>query len=64
MLAALFKFLDDAVALGKLSPDYQLHAVGDLTTMPYNGPGTLFREVMETWPQFSKTMNCKRSTRV
>lgn len=58
MIAALFKFIDDGVALGKISNDYEIHALGDLTSFLSDAPGKLFREVMRDWPRFSKSMDC------
>lgn len=58
ILKAFFKFLDDAVALGKLSRNYQIHAHGDLSTS--DGPGILFREIMMSWEKYSKTFDCSK----
>lgn len=61
MIENFFKFVDDAVALGKIKPDYEIHALKDLTGS--SGPGTLFIELMKSWEGYSKTMNCKKALR-
>jgi hypothetical protein len=54
MIAALFRLLDDAIVLGKISPDFIIHAHADFSIFS-EGPGKEFRKIMETWPRYSKT---------
>ena len=54
MVDAALRFFDDALALGKLTEDYKIHARQDFSSA---GPGNAFMNIIRLWPRYSATFD-------